>query len=274
MSHYGYTCDKCPNRGTRGDEDEWVSYTRQKGKMTGYRRSINLSWAERCKTCNARYNSYKRARESVMRLEIIRKTYSEFGGTKWKYLKFLTVTWPIELTDNPTPDIEKMKSKWIQARSELIGTLGALGGTDVCEVVSKQVERPGKPSVLAWSHNIHFHSIWLSPFVKLEVLQKAMKDAGIGRHEYTILKEQEWVDERGNERTQEPYRFAIEYLTKYLTKSTACKRMVWGELRSWKQYLDEDACKRCIKTTHDLNKEYPCKCIPDVGASKEHVEDS
>ena len=139
MGHYGYTCVECPERGERGAEDDWVSYTRRKGKNTGYGRSLNLSWAVRCKTCNARYNAYKRAREAVMRLEVIRRTFHEFGGSKWKYLKFLTVTWPIELSDDPVPPVEKMKSVWVEARTKLIERFGAIGGTDVCEVVSKEV---------------------------------------------------------------------------------------------------------------------------------------
>ena len=123
-----------------------------------------------------------------MRLELIRKTYEEFGGAKWKYLKFATITWPIELSENPLPDIEKMKSVWVKARSELIGSLGILGGTDVIECVTKSVESASPPGRILYSHNIHFHSIWLAPYIELKVLQKAMKEAGVGRHEYTILK--------------------------------------------------------------------------------------
>lgn len=199
-------------------------------------------------------------------MELIRKTYEEFGGKKWKYLKFLTVTWPIELSDNPLPPVEKMKSVWVKARTTLIEKFGAIGGTDVCEVVTKEVDGQ-------WSHNVHFHSIWLSPYLPLASLQKGMKEAGIGRHEYTILKEQEYTTDEGEDRTQPAHRHAIEYLTKYLTKSTACKRMVWGDLRKWKEYLDEGVCRRCIKTTNDLAKDYPCQCETDVGASKERSED-
>lgn len=154
-----------------------------------------------------------------MRLEIIRRTFEEFGGAKWKYLKFVTVTWPIELSDDPVAPVEEMKVKWVQARTVLAERLEALGGTDVCEVVSKEVDGQ-------WSHNVHFHSIWCSPWVSLTRLQDAMRTAGIGRHEYTILREQEWVDDHGNDRIQAAHRHAIEYLSKYLTKSTACKRMV------------------------------------------------
>lgn len=273
---HGYTCVRCPSRGYKGVEDDWVSYTRTKGDKKGWNRSLNLSWPVRCRTCDTRYKSFKRAREAVMRLELIRKTYSEFGGAKWKYLKFATITWPIELSDNPMPDIKKMKSVWVQARNELIKSLGILGGTDVIECVTKEieVERPGEPTVSAWSHNIHIHSIWLAPYVKLENLQKSMKDAGIGRHEYTILKEQEWTDEYGEDRIQTQTSYAIDYLSKYLTKCAGQKRMVWGELRSWKDYLSDDDCRICIKTTHDLRKEYPCQCETETRATAEASEDS
>lgn len=264
---HGYTCVKCPERGYKGVEDDWVSYTRTKGDKRGYRRSLNLSWPVRCKTCDTRYKSFKRARESVMRLELIRKTFSEFGGAKWKYLKFVTCTWPIELSDNPEPPIEKMKSVWVQTRASLMKSLGVQGGTDVVECVTKEVDGQ-------WSHNIHFHSIWLAPYIELKVLQKAMKDAGVGRHEYTILKKKDWVDEYGNDRVQTSTSHAIDYLSKYLTKCQGQKRMVWGELRSWKDYLNDGDCRICIKTTHDLRKEYPCKCETETRATAEATEDS
>ena len=262
MGHYGYTCDKCPLRGLRGEEDDWVGYTRTKGKLVGYRRSLNLAYPIRCKSCNRRYNSYKRAREAVARLDIVRQTFQDFGGAKWKYLKFLTVTWPIKLTTDPMPPIEKMKSKWVETRNEIAKQFNAQGGTDVMEVVTKEVD--GK-----YSHNIHFHSIWCSPYIDLKVLQATMKNAGVGRHEYTILKEDHWEDDRGQERVQSAFSVAIEYLAKYLTKAEGAKRMTWGELRKWKEYLDDDVCRICVKTTHDLKKEYPCKCEPNNGASEE-----
>jgi len=247
-------------------------------ELTNIRHEPKVQWEPvgypiRCKSCNARYNAYKRAAEAVERLEIIRKTYADFGGSRWKYLKFVTMTWRIEPTDNPEPDIETMTRKYLDARSHLIEKIEVLGGTGVMECVSLfgteqyTCKKTGDIKVKGvegkWTHNVHFHDLWLAPYHDMATLQKEFKECGVGRFEYTVLREEEYVGFNGDDKVMPAHKVAIQYLSKYLTKCAGSKRKVFGELRKWKQYLDDDLCRVCIKTTHDIRKEYPCKCDTD-----------
>ncbi len=297
--HYGNTCSKCPSRGCRdivGDFAPSIGSRPIQVKQTMFIDNTNLEltnvsheptvqWEPvgypiRCRTCNARYNAYKRAAEAVERLEIIRATLT---GAKWKYLKFVTMTWPIEPTDNEAPDISGISKKYLDARNHLIEKIEVLGGTGVMEVVSqfgvknyvdkRTGETKQKGVAGKWTHNVHFHDLWLSPYIENDRLQDEFLKAGVGRFEYTVLREEEYVGFNGEDRVMAPHKVAIQYLSKYLTKCSGAKRKVFGVLRKWKEYLHEDLCGVCIKTTHDIRKEHPCKC-ETKGASKEQSQDS
>ena len=249
-------------------------------ELTNVRHEPKVQWEPvgypiRCRTCNKRYNAYKRAAEAVERLEIVRKTYADFGGAKWRYLKFVTMTFPIVAGDDPEPPLEEITEKYLKARSHLIEKIEVLGGTGVMECVSyfgrekyydkKAKEERWKGVEGKWTHNVHFHDLWLAPYVDNNRLQEEFLKAGVGRFEYTILEEETWENNRGEERVKLAHRVAISYLSKYLTKCDGSKRKVFGELRKWKDYLPDDVCRTCTKTTHDVRKEHPCKC-----ESKEH----
>jgi len=265
--------DFAPSTGTKPIQVKQTMFIDNSNlELTNVRHEPTVQWEPvgypvRCRTCNTRYNAYKRAAEAVERMEIIRSTLK---GAKWKYLKFVTMTWPIEPTDEETPDITGITEKYLHARSHLIEKIEVMGGTGVMEVVSQygikdytdkrtgEIKQKGVED--KWTHNVHFHDLWLSPYIENETLQKEFKIAGVGRFEYTILKEEEYKTAYGEERIMPSHRVAIQYLSKYLTKCKGAKRKVFGELRKWKQYLNDDLCSVCIKTTHDIRKEHPCKC--------------
>jgi len=218
-------------------------------------RTLRIGYPERCKKCNARYALAKRAREAGLRLELVRKAQK---GRKWEHLKFVTCTWPTEWTDNPTPDMDAFKAMWAETRPKVVAAIGAVGGTDVIEVVSKQNEEG------LWRHHIHTHGLWCAPFVPMDALRAAFLEAGVGRFEYTVLRERSWEDYRGDVRVKPAIWCAIDYLAKYLSKSADNKRQTWGALRSWKEYLPESVCRLCVKTTRQAKDYKECNCEPET----------
>jgi hypothetical protein len=186
-------------------------------------------------------------------LELVRASQT---GKKWDHLKFVTCTWPSEWTTCAEPDLKGFKTMWATTRPRIVEAIGAIGGTDVIEVVTKQREDG------MFRHHIHTHGLWCAPFVPMDDLQAAFADAGVGRFEYTVLREREWEDSAGMTRTKAAIWCAIDYLAKYLSKATDAKRQVWGELRSWKDYLTEDVCRICVKTTRQAKDYEDCNCKP------------
>jgi hypothetical protein len=236
--------EETPVEGSEGTVVRVIAETRYRTERIGY--------PERCKSCNARYALAKRAREAGLRLEMVRKAQP---GAKWEHLKFVTCTWPSEWCDSPEPDLKAFKKMFAAARAKVVGAIGAAGGTDVIEVVTKHDETTGK-----WKHHIHTHGLWCAPFVPMEALQAAFSEAGIGRFEYTVLRERVWETSGGEARVKPAIWCAIDYLAKYLSKASDAKRQVWGELRSWKDYLHEGICRRCVKTTRQAQDYKQCNC--------------
>lgn len=280
---FGFTCESCPSEGYYGDEDDWVrvgvpepiyepveSSRGTLSRIVGYSKQkwVNLTYPERCKKCNARYNAYKRARESISRLEIIRKTFHEFGGEKWKYLKFVTLTFPIKISGESREEaINRIDKKYRKKREKLAKILEVQGGTDVLECVSREITDSSCRSTSSGdvanleSHNVHYHGVWLMPKHPIQKISEAMNKCGFGRDQVRAIKEKNWVDDFGYDRIQSADRVAAEYLAKYISKeNTHKRRKVWGELRKWKEYLDDEICRICVKTTHDIEKQYPCNC--------------
>ena len=289
--HYGNTCSKCPSRGSREIVGDFVPVEvtspiqtqqirfidNEHLEMTNVVQERRIEWQPvgypiRCRTCNARYNAYKRAAEAIERMEIIRASQHCDDGSKWKYLKFMTLTFPIEPTDNPEPDIPRATEKYLKVRNHLIENIGVLGGTGVMECVStfgiEEYQRKDGTTGFKgvdgkWTHNVHFHDCWIAPYTDMTELRRLVTEAGGGRFEYTVLKEEPYTNYRGEERIFDAHKVAIRYLSKYLTKCQGAKRKVFGELRKWKNYLSENLCRVCIKTTNDIRKEYPCQCTTD-----------
>lgn len=193
-----------------------------------------------------------------MRLDLIRQQMVADHGERYAHLKFITCTWPSDWTDDPVPDLAEFKIRWRDQRSLLTNAIGAVAGTDVVEVVTKQRE-DGK-----FRHHIHTHGLWCAPFVKMDEFRSAVSDAGIGRTEYTVLRERSWEDHGGEVRVKPAIWCAIDYLAKYLTKAQGAKRMVWGELRSWKKYLPQKICRSCVKTTRQAKDYEDCNCEPQT----------
>ncbi len=272
---YGWTCRKCPSRGDRGTIGDFVRVDYHHHEETPVEgvpavvhvisetrtRTASIGYPERCKECHRRYTTMKRAMEAGRRLEYVRRSMK--SKSKFRYLKFLTCTWPTTWETSSEPDMKTFKKKWSKARAQIIEDLGAVGGTDVIEVVSKQRDDG------MWKHHIHTHGLWVAPYVKIDVLQAAMRRARVGRHEYTILRESTYERRDGTEGKKSALWNAIDYLAKYLTKCDGVKRQSWGALRSWKEHLPEGKCRTCIKSTRDVEKKEHCKCSTNGRRSQE-----
>ncbi len=277
--HYGWTCRECPSRGSRETVGDFVGiayHHREETPVEGLPavvdriseiryRTESVGYPDRCTVCNERYQRHKRAREAGHRLDMVRMHQQQTHmwkhggeGARWKHLKFITMTWPSQWTTESTPDLKAFKKMFATARGAIAQAIGAIGGTDVVEVITQEMDTMWGGKM--WKHHVHTHGLWCAPFVPIDMLQKAFSDAGVGRFEYTILEEEKWEDSSGKERTKKSINVAVDYLAKYLTKAKGQKRMVWGELRSWKEYLPKHKCRVCIKTTSDAEKYQNCKC--------------
>lgn len=286
--HYGHTCEKCPSRGARevvGDYAPVKTYRpvqTPQGRLTddgftteGLERAIRwaaIGYPERCTKCNERYQRFKRAREAIHRLEYVRHaqqwTDEWLNGdsyaaeatpdaSRWEYLRFITLTWPMKPTREPEPDLDAFMRRYTHARARLAESLQVLGGTDVMECVSR--ERGG-----GWyTHNVHFHGVWVMPYHPIEKIAEEMDAAGVGRNQVRVIREAEYECRfTGETRTQPAINRAVAYLAKYLTKEVMGnrRRIAWGAMRRWKEFVP--AVWRCehITTTHSVRR---CECFTD-----------
>ena len=135
----------------------------------------NIGWPKRCKSCNTRAAAYKRARKSVERLEELRKFImnyfeEEFGKhhERWCYLKFVTLTWKNELTNEPVPNMKKARSWLRRKRDKIIDKLDCVAGTDVMECITSEVDG-------LYHHHVHMHGIWIMPYHDIEYVGEIMK---------------------------------------------------------------------------------------------------
>lgn len=269
MTAYGWTCTECPSRGSREVVGDFVGvkyHHHEERAVEGFEgvlsdvvsetryRTVSIGYPDRCKECNRRYQCHKRAREAGLRLDMVRKTHESKEGARWKHLKFMTMTWPSEWTETRSPDLVSFKAMFKTTRAAVAAAIGAVAGTDVIEVVSKQREDG------MWRHHIHTHGLWVAPFVKMDKLRQACEDAGVGRFEFTVLRERHYEDWAGNDRVQLAIWAAVDYLAKYLSKAADAKRQVWGELRSWKEHMPKHVCHGCVKTTRQAKDYQHCKC--------------
>ena len=286
--HYGHTCPKCPSRGLRSVVGDFapVNHYREiqspQGRLGGdlangvdftvLERAIRwmpIGFPERCTTCNERYARFKRAREAIHRLEMIRQTlvHNEWWllnpfderlqesatAPLWRFLRFITLTWPLEQVEESQPDLDAAMRRYLKARDVLAVELDVRGGTDVMECVSKQHPN-GR-----WTHNIHFHGVWLMPYHPIEKIAEGMKKAGVGRDQVRTIRPVEYECRyTGETRTMSAISRATAYLAKYLTKEVmqGRRRIVWGELRRWKESIPEPFRCPCIKSTHAVWKSH------------------
>lgn len=240
---YGFTCNNCPERGSRGLQADWVSYPTAKHPKG--RETMFIGLPSRCKVCNARHATYKRAREAVERLYFIKP-----ANDGWEYLKFVTVTKEMELVANAEPtkaQIQDFKKWYVAGRDRLRDKLNLLSGTDVLEIVTK------KKGDL-YHHHMHIHGIWVMPYMPVQTWRYWMNRVGFGRDQIRAIKETTYEDSEGNQRTTSAIKNCIFYLSKYITKSATGRRMMWGEVRKWKDHMDKDAPRHRIKTVRQYEQ--------------------
>lgn len=283
--HYGHTCDKCPSRGLRdvvGDHvpvKTWRPVEATQGRLTaegvsfeGLERAVRwevVGFPERCRKCNERYARFKRAREAIHRLNFVRmsKTMDSrwldgdsfearptADAERWRYLRFVTLTWSVKPTRSSVPDLDEYMRRYVHARTRLSATLDVVGGTDVMECVTRN--RGG-----GWfTHNVHFHGVWVMPYHPIEKIAEEMDAAGVGRNQVRVIREKVYECRyTGEERTQSAISRATAYLAKYLTKEVMGnrRRIAWGEMRRWKETVPHAFRCEHVTTTSSVGR---CEC--------------
>lgn len=289
--YYGYTCDKCPSRGCRevvGDHapvrgfqpihspqgrftDDGISHEVQESVI----RWVPIGFPDRCKECDGRYKRAKRAREAILRLEYVRmaktmdarwligdshEAEASSDAERWKYLRFITLTWPLKWSSQKEPDLDGAMKRYVKARTHLANALDIRGGTDVMECVTKvrysiTTKRP------SYQHNIHFHGVWVMPYHPVEKISEEMRLAGVGRDQVRVIRPKEYECRYTSEtRTQTAISRAVNYLSKYLTKEVMGnrRRIAWGEMRRWKDFIPAFFKCEHNTTTYSIGR---CECF-------------
>lgn len=231
---YPNTCKDCPDRGILKFMGDYV--VPDVGKIWSSEMDqwefVNIGWPTRCKCCNARAQAYKRAKQSIQRLEELRiMTMDAFEGLsgaydRWSYLKFVTLTWRNESTMDPLPDMKSAR-KWLRRkRDKIVNHLDCVAGTDVLECVSTQNDDG------SWHHHVHSHGIWIMPYHDISFVGDIMKKY-VGRDQCRAIKPI-WIDNPDHPDggyTMSAFSQARNYLMKYLTKEPGTRRGLWGFAR-------------------------------------------
>ena len=281
ITPYGYTCVKCPSRGIREIVGDFVPLPHYQGVElpqghfregsvafdysvhTGTR-YVPIGFPDRCKSCNARYQRAKRAREMVNRLAYV------LDNDRTKYLKFVTLTHATKssewhLMKSRREVIDEFYSWFVTVREDLIERFGARSGTDVLECIEHTWTCPIFGFEFTRYH-VHQHGIWCIPYVNFQVFNAWKKFHNVGRSEITSIKDIVREDGKVSSWLYQ----ASDYLSKYISKeNTHVKRMVWGDVRQWRNYAPispELLCKKHVKSTHDIKmlmngKKEVCSCL-------------
>ena len=244
---YPNTCDECEDRGVLLVLENYLvpdRYREYNHETTDWEWK-NLGWPKRCKPCNARAQGYKRAKQSIKRLEELRimvlEAFEALGSgrgryaaagqnhpsergfeDRWCYLKFVTLTWENKLTEQSEPDM-KAARKWLRKKREkIIDKLDVVAGTDVLECVT--TEKDG-----LYHHHVHSHGVWLMPYHDIQYVGEVMKKY-VGRDQCRAIKPIQIENESGTF-TMSAFAQARNYLMKYLTKEPGTRRGTWGFAR-------------------------------------------
>jgi hypothetical protein len=264
---WGFTCDDCPWPGNRslGSPTLVKTWSFDRGDHfieAGY-------YPIRCNRCSNRHAVFKDARRAIERLDSLRSFLETVRGSKWKYLKFVTITRSSEWMPYRSGDLEQRVRSfktWLKnkVRPRLRRELGALGGTDVIEVVSRYlydpyVDSPTYQLPVMERHHVHSHGVWIAPYVDQERLED-LSTSFPGRPNIRAMRPQKSGGTWSN-----PTKVAARELAKYLSKSIVGRRSLWGIAhgsglaKSMDQFLDEQE-RAMLATFH----------IPDIEPRPDH----
>ena len=257
VGSYPNTCEECPERGEMeysyfGDGYEASEFYSPQGywnegevEHTLIQKESKLKYwnaPKRCNVCHAKSERFRKANQTLKKLENIRELLevNDINGEKWKYLKFVTLTWENQWRVN-TPELNKKELAAARLsirrkRKKIAEKLHCAGGTDVMENVVKTIygiypEYPSEYKIPIHKHHLHTHGVWIMPFHKSESILKVMKEHGI-RDQCRAIKPSHFYDKRTGERIEyKAFSRARNYLLKYITKIEGCKRGNWGLAR-------------------------------------------
>lgn len=258
--NYGYTCDECPSRGSYDIVGGFVGIDSIADSRV--KKFLTIGYPDRCKKCNANSQRATSAKEAIKRCEIIRKVLvdNSYSNKNYNFLKFVTLTFPREWTRDNQPPVDAFLEKIKSVRMKLMERFDIVGGTDVIENVvnTRLIE-----DETWYHHHLHTHGVWLAPYIPIDELREFMTEIGVGRFKFEVIEPKSYQCKYTDEwKIQTAERRACSYLAKYMSKETLVgrRRIAWGNLRQWKQYVDEPICHRCVKTTTQIEDYQNCNC--------------
>jgi hypothetical protein len=211
--------------------------TRERYKM--------LEAPKRCNPCHAKAESYRKANNTLKKLESIRELLATNDVTRyhndgWQYLKFVTLTWR---NDYQKGDGNLSKKQLAAARlslrrkrDKIASKLTVAGGTDVMENVRTTIWGPsdnfpnGLPN--SWTKNhLHSHGVWIMPWHPIEKIQRVFSEHSM-RDQCRAIRPKKFYSKRLEKWVEIPaLSRARKYLMKYLSKEKGLKRGNWGLAR-------------------------------------------
>lgn len=270
--YYPNTCDKCPSRGLFQYIGDFVAvedlepqrmpqtYFTDDGGMSNVwlfptTKFIPVGFPDRCKACHAKSEAFRKANNTLRKLEHIRGLFNGFvfnwvdEQDSFRYLKFVTLTWRSEYQkDKPILSKRELASARLsirRKRDKIASQLNAIAGTDVMENVIRTTwglpdEFPMGSPVEWTKHHLHTHGIWVMPFASSKKINSVTSKYDI-RDQIRAIKPQSFVDRKTGKKIEvEGWKVARRYLLKYITKIKGCKRGNWGLARG---QLTEERCE-------------------------------
>jgi hypothetical protein len=257
---YPNTCENCDYRGQMEysvfgyfPENEYFQesqtyFTDDGGLSNTYVRTRErykmLEAPKRCNPCHAKAECYRKANNTLKKLEHIRDLLETNDDTRyhnngWQYLKFVTLTWKNEFQlDKDQLSKKELASARLslrRKRDKIAEILHVAGGTDVMENVKTKIYGcyPDKPDYQQeyTRHHLHTHGVWIMPYHPIKKIGETMRKY-VGRDTVRAIRPKSFYSNRLEKVIEiSAMSRARKYLMKYLTKEKGLKRGNWGLAR-------------------------------------------
>jgi hypothetical protein len=245
---WGFTCKSCPYVPEVCHEDDYIRVPRnwKDPKYGETKKTVNLRFPERCKTCDTKKKRADRRKKAIARVFAMSAEIGAMNPT-YNYPKLITFALPVQ----PSKDYEeryrqiKLLEKKLPKARKILMKNGALGGTFAIECTSRLANLDVYPEAfMQWKHHAHVHAVCVSNFVhhsKLSEYCEQLIPLGLGRI---------------NLKAPRSYDKVAAYISKYLSKENQRHR-TFGIMRGIPKW--EPGC-RCKHDDMQINH-YACECL-------------
>lgn len=189
---WSHTCAKCPWVPPKDPSfvDDYIRVVRRDPEhpLFGFKKSVNLFYPHRCKSCERSKKRNQRLRKSIAKVFGVSAGIGAFTPT-YNFPKLITFALMHDYysCDEPFEDrkrlVANLNSK-LPGALKLLQESGTLGGTFVVECSSRLIWSDLAVEPQMWRHHPHVHMVAVSNFVHTTKLQEycaMLLPLGLGR---------------------------------------------------------------------------------------------